>query len=42
VTARFSRSELIWLPLVLVAVLAIYLVGLDNPPIFDDAYLTDG
>jgi tetratricopeptide (TPR) repeat protein len=42
VTARFSRSELIWLPLVLVAALVIYLPGLGNAPVFDDALLTDG
>lgn len=41
-TARFSRNELIWLTLVLAAALVIYLPGLGNVPIFDDALLTDG
>jgi tetratricopeptide (TPR) repeat protein len=42
VTGRPSRSELIWLPLALLALLAIYLPGLGNAPLFDDALLTDG
>jgi len=37
-----SRNELLWLPLVLAAVLLIYLPGLGNPPLFDDAILADG
>ena len=41
-TARLSRSELLWLPVVLAALLAIYLPGLGNIPVFDDAFLTDG
>ncbi|QJR16533.1 tetratricopeptide repeat protein [Usitatibacter palustris] len=39
---RFSRSEWLWLPLVVAAVLAIYLPGLGNVPLFDDEYLTSG
>ena len=40
-TPRFSRSELIWLPLVVVALLVIYLPGLGSAPVFDDALLTE-
>jgi tetratricopeptide (TPR) repeat protein len=36
------RRELLWLPLVLLAVALIYLPGLSNPPLFDDILLTDG
>lgn len=36
-----SRSELIWLPIVLAALLAIYLPGLGNGLVFDDTLLTD-
>jgi tetratricopeptide (TPR) repeat protein len=42
VTARVSPRELIWLPIVLVALLGIYLPGLGNLPLFDDAYLANG
>lgn len=41
-TPRLSPSELVWLPIVLVALFIIYLPGLGNPPIYDDAFLTDG
>src|SRR5438128_2434776 len=34
--------ETAWLPLVMVALLVIYLPGLDNSPVFDDGYLADG
>jgi Tfp pilus assembly protein PilF len=33
---------LLWLPLVVAALLAIYLPALGNSPVFDDAYLVDG
>jgi tetratricopeptide (TPR) repeat protein len=36
------RRDLAWLPVVLVAVLVIYLPGLDNALVFDDGYLADG
>ena len=36
------RFELAWLPVVLAGILAIYLPGLDNAPVYDDAFLTDG
>ncbi|MEP7068171.1 MAG: tetratricopeptide repeat protein [Usitatibacter sp.] len=39
--SNFSRSELIWLPVVVVALLLVYLPGLDNSLVFDDGYLTD-
>lgn len=39
---RASRNELIWLPLVLAALLVIYLPGLGNALIYDDGYLADG
>jgi tetratricopeptide (TPR) repeat protein len=42
VTARFSRIELIWLPIVLIALLGIYLPSLGNLLVFDDGYLADG
>jgi tetratricopeptide (TPR) repeat protein len=42
VTARFSRGELIALAVMLAALLLIYLPGLGNAPISDDAYLSDG
>src|SRR5947207_1769233 len=37
-----SLSSFAWLPLVLAALIIIYLPGLDNLPVFDDVYLTDG
>ena len=42
VRSHLSRLELIWLPVVALAMLAIYLPGLDNSLVFDDAYLTEG
>jgi tetratricopeptide (TPR) repeat protein len=39
---RVSRRELTWLPIVALALLAIYLPSLGNAPVFDDAYLTEG
>jgi tetratricopeptide (TPR) repeat protein len=42
VSARSFRSEWVWVPLVLIALLAIYLPGLGNLPVFDDAYLAEG
>ena len=39
---RFSLRELIWLPIVLAALLGIYLPGFGNVPVFDDAYLAGG
>ncbi|HET9651475.1 MAG TPA: tetratricopeptide repeat protein [Usitatibacter sp.] len=36
------RRDMLWLPLVLAAVLVIYLPGLDNGLVFDDGYLADG
>jgi tetratricopeptide (TPR) repeat protein len=42
VTARVSRGELIALAVLLAALLVIYLPGLGNTPISDDAYLSDG
>jgi tetratricopeptide (TPR) repeat protein len=41
VSSNFSRYEVIWLPLVIAAVLLIYIPGLGNSLVFDDAYLTD-
>src|SRR5438552_3367453 len=41
-SARISRGELAWLPVVLAAILVIYLPGLGNAPVADDGYLTDG
>ncbi len=40
--ASASHPERLWLPLVLAGVLAIYLPGLANLPVYDDAYLTEG
>lgn len=37
-----SRNEIVWLPIVLIALLAIYLPALGNAPVFDDQYLADG
>ena len=42
VPSHYSRKELIWLPVVAAALLAIYLPGLGNGLVFDDAYLTEG
>jgi tetratricopeptide (TPR) repeat protein len=42
VRLTLSRNELIWLPVVVVGLLAIYLPGLDNSLVFDDTYLTEG
>src|SRR5258706_8774456 len=42
VRSHFSRYDLIWLPVVVAALLAIYLPGLGNSLVFDDAYLSDG
>ncbi len=42
VPTHYSRNELIWLPVVVVALLAIYLPGLGNSLVFDDQYLTGG
>lgn len=39
---RASRPELLWIPLVLAALLAIYLPGLGNALVFDDGYLATG
>ena len=39
---RSLRSEWIWIPLVVAALCAIYLPGLGNFPVFDDAYLAEG
>ncbi|HET7546297.1 MAG TPA: tetratricopeptide repeat protein [Usitatibacter sp.] len=41
-TARESFRELAWLPIVLAALLVIYLPGLDNALVYDDSYLTSG
>lgn len=41
-SARLSRSELAWLAAIAVLVLAVYLPGVDNEPVFDDEYLTSG
>lgn len=40
--AKISRAELLWLPIVAAALLAIYLPGLGNELVFDDIRLTDG
>jgi tetratricopeptide (TPR) repeat protein len=37
-----SHPERLWLPLVLAGVLAIYLPGLANLPVYDDQYLVEG
>jgi tetratricopeptide (TPR) repeat protein len=42
VRSPLSRNELIWLPVVLAALLLIYLPGLGNSLVFDDHYLTSG
>jgi len=41
VTLPKFRLELVWLPLVLLALAAIYLPGLDNALVFDDAFLSE-
>ncbi len=41
-SARFQRREWAWLPLVVAAMLLIYLPGLGNDLVYDDAFLTDG
>lgn len=41
-TLPAPRPERLWLPLVLAGVLALYLPGLANLPVYDDAYLVDG
>lgn len=41
-SARANVFTWIWLPLVVAAVLVIYLPGLDNALVFDDGYLADG
>ena len=41
VSSNSFRYELIWLPLVVAAALLIYLPGLGNGLVFDDAYLTE-
>jgi tetratricopeptide (TPR) repeat protein len=38
---QVSRNELVWLPLVLAAMALIYLPGLGNPLLFDDALLAE-
>jgi tetratricopeptide (TPR) repeat protein len=42
VPSHISRNELIWLPVVVAALLLIYLPGLGNGLVFDDTYLTEG
>jgi tetratricopeptide (TPR) repeat protein len=42
VPPAIPRRELLWAPLVLAALLLVYLPGLGNPPVFDDALLADG
>jgi Flp pilus assembly protein TadD len=37
-----NRMALAWLPIVLLAVLVIYIPGLGNTPVFDDSLLTSG
>ena len=39
---RLTRIELAWLPIVGLALLAIYLPGLGNALVYDDAYLNEG
>ena len=39
---RPALKDLIWLPIVLVAMLLVYVPGLGNELVFDDAYLADG
>ena len=41
-TARPSRSELVWIPIVALALAVIYLPGLGNELVFDDGYLANG
>ncbi len=41
-TARPSLRELAWLPIVLAALLLVYLPGLGNALVYDDSYLTSG
>jgi tetratricopeptide (TPR) repeat protein len=38
---RLSRSELVWVPITLIAILLVYLPGLGNPLVFDDEILTE-
>ena len=40
--ALTTRSELIWLPIVLAALLVVYLPGLGNALVFDDDFLASG
>lgn len=39
---RWSWQEHAWLPVVAIALLAIYLPGLDNSLVYDDGFLTEG
>ena len=39
---RLSRQNLPWLLLIALGLLAIYLPGLDNAPVYDDEYLSSG
>ena len=39
---RPALKEILWLPIVLVAVLLIYVPGLGNELVFDDGYLGEG
>jgi tetratricopeptide (TPR) repeat protein len=39
---RPALKELLWLPIVLLGILVIYVPGLGNELVFDDAYLADG
>lgn len=39
---RLSPPEWVWLPIVLVALLIVYLPGLGNTLVYDDTFLTDG
>lgn len=41
-STRIPWSRLAWVPLVVLALAAIYLPGLGNALVFDDAYLTEG
>lgn len=41
-TRRLLPAEWIWAPIVLAAILAIYLPALTNDLVFDDSYLTEG
>lgn len=40
--SRPARAEWLWLPIVVVALLAIYLPGLGNALVYDDTYLVEG